>query len=553
MAEADRIPDDEWRLDDKSVERIEQEPRAAPATTGLAANLSHERLARAVYVVTAEHLAWCLVASYALITRIAALGARPLDAAQGADALSAFALATSGRDALASVDATWVTIIQGWIFAAVGASDANSRIVVMLCGLLLIALGFAMRPILGRAGSLAFAALIAVSPSMTYFSRGGSTAIASVALMMIAIVIAESVRRRASLPRAAGLGAAIAMWLSADPIGYLTAAAMIVSMIAVGAVDAMRLDHRRLRIRVWWERRRALVIVCTIVAFVLWLLLTTAFFTQPLVPMLDYDLHAAFAPPLIAWHRAVHRLIPILLFYEFIVAALAIVGVAAIVSGRIGGRFAAWSVVWGIVSLAMLASVGENSADAVVAIVVPLAILGAFAVDWMHRTAQWNSIRYATAAAVALTLYVQLATNFVYPAPDTSEAPWSRHALLFWSEPATSIQTARECERVLSAVPASGSAMIPDDAPQVQWYLRDLALTDSVAEANIVVDIGVTESGAVAGNPEATHFGFEEWWTPDFRTLTAARALTYFFTQRTWSDVEIRDLEIEVSKTGKPS
>lgn len=551
MAEPEKIADHEWRLDNGSVERVEPEPpRLAPPTTALAVNLSHVRLTRPIYVVTAEHLAWYLVAVYALVTRTLALGARPLDASQAADALSALALATNGRDALGSVSASWVTILQGWIFAAAGATDANSRIVVTLCGLLLIAIGFALRPVLGRAGALAFAALIAISPSMTYFSRGGSTAIASLAFMMVAIAIAESMRWRSSRRRAAALGAAIAMWLSADPIGYITAAAMLASLIVVGAVDAIRLDHRRLRLRVWWERHRGLLIVCAIVAIVLWLLLTTAFFTQPLAVLLDYYFHAAFEPPLIAWHRALHVLIPILAFYEFIVVALAIIGIVAIVSGRVGDRFAVWSVVWAVVSLAMFAAIGENSSDSAVAIVLPLALVGAFGVDWLHRSDRWNSIRYAVAAALALTLYVQVATNFVHPAPDASEAPWRRHALLFWSEPTTSIQTPTECERARSMVPAAATAMIPDDAPQVQWYLRDLALTDSITDASIVVNIGNTQGGAAAGNPDARQFGFEEWWAPDFHTLTASRALAYFFTQRTWSDVEIRTIAISTQKPG---
>jgi hypothetical protein len=95
--------------------------------------------------------------------------------------------------------------------------------------------------------------------------------------------------------------------------------------------------------------------------------------------------------------------------------------------------------------------------------------------------------------------------------------------------------------------------MIPDDAPQVQWYLRDLTLTDSITEASIVVNIAKTERGASAGDPDAPQFGFEEWWTPDFRTLTVGRALAYFFAQRAWSDVEIRDLEITTQKPAKPN
>src|ERR1039458_6708683 len=299
MAGADRIPDDEWRLGDKFIERAGHEPRLVPLITETAVNLSHERLTRAVYVVTAEHLGWYLVAVYALVTRAIALGARPLDAVDARDALAALAIATHGRAALASgagLHASWVAILQGWIFAAAGATDATSRIVMMLCGLLMLASGFAMRPYIGRAGALAFAALIAISPSVTYFSRGGSTVIASLAFMMIAIAIAESMRRQPGLVRAAGLGVAIALWLSADPIGYVTAAAMIVSLIFVGAGDAMRIDHLRLRLRISWERRRALVIVCAIVAAGLWVLLTTAFFTRSLATVAGYDLRAAFVP-----------------------------------------------------------------------------------------------------------------------------------------------------------------------------------------------------------------------------------------------------------------
>jgi len=554
MAGADRIPDDEWRLNDKSSERAGHEPRLVPLTTETAVNLSHERLTRAVYVVTAEHFGWYLIAVYVLVTRAIALGARPLDAPDARDALAALAMATHGSAALASgagLHASWVAILQSWIFAAAGATDATSRIVVMLCGLLMVASGFAMRPFLGRAGALAFAALIAISPSVTYFSRGGSTAIASLAFMMIAIAIAESMRRQPGLARAAGLGAAISLWLSADPIGYATAAAVIVSLILAGAGDAVRIDHRRLRLRVWWDRRRALVIVCAIVAAGLWSLLTTAFFTRSLATVVGYDLRAAFAWPPIAFGHGLHRSIAILVIYEFIILILAISGAIAIVSRRSGDRVAVWSMVWAIVSLMTLATVGANRSDAVLAILLPLTILAAYAVDWMHRSERWNSIRYAIAAAVVFTLYVQFAANFVHPAPDTSEAPWRRHALLFWSEPTTSIQTVRECKRARNAVsPAGAAAMIPDDneTPQVRWYLRDFALTDSPAAANIVVTIGKTQSGALAGNPDAPQFGFEEWWTPDFGTLTMAGAIRYLLTQTAWSDVEIRDLEIAIPR-----
>ncbi len=551
MATADKIPDDEWRLDDGSDEP-EPQPAPPPPTVAVT-NLSAERLARAVYVVTVEHLAWYVVAAYAIVTRIAALGARPLDPAPARNALAAFYIAAHGRAAFALADASWVTILEAWIFAAAGPNDANARIIVTLCGLVLVAVAFAMRPVLGRAGALAFGAIVAISPSLTYVTRGGSTAIASVTFMIVAIAIAESMRRRPTIVRAAGLGAAIALWLTADPIGYVTAAAIVASLLLVGAVDALRLDHRRLRLRVWWDRRRMQVIVGAIVAIGLWLVLATAFFHRPRVAAVEYYANAAFAPPAIAVHRATHTLVPILVFYEFIVVKLALIGIFAIITRRVADRFATWALVLAIVSLAILASLSANRSDGVVAIILPMAIVGAYAVDWMHRSERWGSIRYAIAGVIGLTLYVQLLVNFVYPAPDVSEAPWRRHALLFWSEPATSIQTVRECARAQNAVPLAGAtAMVPDDAPQIQWYLRDYSPTASADGASIVVTVGKTRSGSLAANPDAPQFGFEESWTPNFHALTPAAAISYLLTQRAWSAVEIRDLQIAVAPAKAP-
>jgi hypothetical protein len=94
--------------------------------------------------------------------------------------------------------------------------------------------------------------------------------------------------------------------------------------------------------------------------------------------------------------------------------------------------------------------------------------------------------------------------------------------------------------------------MVPDDAPQVQWYLRDYAPTASADGASIVVTVGQTRSGSLAVNPDAPQFGFEESWTPNFHKLTAAAAISYLLTQRAWSEVEIRDLQIVVAPAKAP-
>jgi hypothetical protein len=176
-------------------------------------------------------------------------------------------------------------------------------------------------------------------------------------------------------------------------------------------------------------------------------------------------------------------------------------------------------------------------------------MMAAFAIERMHHSVRWNSTRYALAGVAALTLHVQFLTNFAYPAPDTSEAPWNRRALLFWASPATAIGVRKECARAENSVPVHGaSVVVPDDAPQLAWCLRDLARANNAASASLVVTVGPTRSGAVAGNPDAPQFGFEESWNPDFHRMTFAGALRYFLTMRAWSEVEIRDLEILIQR-----
>ena len=52
-----------------------------------------------------------------------------------------------------------------------------------------------------------------------------------------------------------------------------------------------------------------------------------------------------------------------------------------------------------------------------------------------------------------------------------------------------------------NAVSPGAHAFIPDDAPQVQWYLRDFTQTASPEDANIVVTIGKTRKRRGRGQP----------------------------------------------------
>jgi hypothetical protein len=61
---------DQWHLGEEAEEpREESEPQPPLSRAPTVSNLSRDRLTRPVYVVTAEHLGWSLVAVYAVMTR----------------------------------------------------------------------------------------------------------------------------------------------------------------------------------------------------------------------------------------------------------------------------------------------------------------------------------------------------------------------------------------------------------------------------------------------------------------------------------------------------
>src|SRR5580658_8293098 len=99
MPDQTRRDIDEWRLGIEGPEAHRPEssvqppaqvqvPLSEPAPPP-PPNLSHHRLDAPLYVLTVEHLGWAAVALYALITRLGALGLRPLDFIEASRALFA--------------------------------------------------------------------------------------------------------------------------------------------------------------------------------------------------------------------------------------------------------------------------------------------------------------------------------------------------------------------------------------------------------------------------------------------------------------------------------
>src|SRR5271166_3695387 len=172
MPDQNRRDIDEWHLGIDAPE-VARPPLPAPVKAPEAPpppSLSDHRLDAPLYVLTVEHLGWAALALYALLTRLGALGLRPLDFIEASRALFAREIAGRGLGVLSVEQPSgWPDILRAGVFAAFGASDFGARIIAALFGLALIAAAYAMRRQLGRAGALAFATMLTLSPTLTYF------------------------------------------------------------------------------------------------------------------------------------------------------------------------------------------------------------------------------------------------------------------------------------------------------------------------------------------------------------------------------------------------
>lgn len=545
MPHDDKRGPDDWRLGIDPAERAELPP--APVAQGAEVHNAHSvrRLERALFVVTAEHLGWILVAAYTILSRFSALGERPMFPGEAARALGEYAFASGGQyPAAAAAGLGWIGIAQIGIFHAFGVSDFSARAVAALAAILLLGAAFALRYAIGRAGALGLAAMIALSPTMMYFSRTGTAANAAIAFVMVAVVLAMALARRPSALRAAGVALALVLAIGAGPVGAIGVLTAAIALVIVGIINAIAGGNTVLRVRVWWTRRGWLLVAGAIVFIAVWIFLIEILSAAPLrVP-----LWASFAPLLNAGATpalSVPRFyLAIIGFYEFAIALAALAGVIAIVARGVRSYFAGWCLVWTIVSLAVWTIARPYRAEFAIGFVVPMALLGACGLQWLHQRQAWEIVRYPVAAFAILTLYVQFLTNAVAAAPNASEANWQRRASLLWSEPATTIQIRDACSRAIKTAGPGATAALPGDAPAIAWYLRALSPAADPARASIVATR--IASSATAGSQSSYQFGFEERWSPDFSKLTPAAAAKFFLAARAWSEIQVDDLAIEV-------
>jgi predicted membrane-bound mannosyltransferase len=246
---------DDWQL---GPEPKTDEPVQLTVLKEPEPDLSAGRLERPLHTITIEHLAWTAVAVWALFSRCATLGACPLATTEARHALFEYDLANATRYAASAgyhpAWSGWIHLGEAGLFAVGGADDLGARLLFVISGLLMVAVAFAFRDEIGRAGAIALAALIAVSPTFTWFSRTSATGLPAAAMAMVTLVAFARLRRRPTFGRAMGLGCAGGLMAAADPAGLIVGGIFVIALALLGAYELVFSAGAFLRARVWIAR-----------------------------------------------------------------------------------------------------------------------------------------------------------------------------------------------------------------------------------------------------------------------------------------------------------
>jgi hypothetical protein len=485
------------------------------------------------------------------------LGERPLTATEAGPALFAYDLANRTNEAIAAgfhpLWPSWISLVQAGIFAAFGASDFTARIVFAVFGLILVAVAFATRPYVGRAGAIGAGTILAISPTTAWFSRAATSGIVAIALALATVALFMELTARPSSGRTSALGVTAGLMISADPMGLTNATILVAALAIIGLFKLVSTRHAYLHARVWSTRYGGLAATAILLA------VATCILSVAISGASRDDLRQAlwlfwpmrtsrFAGPLRA-------LILPLGFYEFLITIAAAGGILTVISLRTRTQFGFFVVVWTALSIAFYAAVPTHQPDQILMIIVPCAILAGIAIEYLYYTRAWKVTRAVLGTLVVLTLYMQLLGNFVYYAPDPAEAPWNQHGNLYWRGGATTIRAKSECNAVLERIAPARVTAYHDGQwpPALRWYLRAASPVASFGAATLVVETNPA-SAALPDSSAVTRFEYEESWSPRLADLNPRRALAYLLSQKIWGDITSRSVVVRtIPQIGSPA
>jgi uncharacterized protein (TIGR03663 family) len=543
-----RLPDsDEWRLGPPPQEDHELVPLVEPERK---TNLSTARLTRPVHVVTVENLAWGGMAIWAIVTRFIELGMVPLAPHEARHALFEYDLVNGTNWAAAAgyhpASAGWIHLVEAGLFAVAGATDSVARLIFVAAGLSIMPIAYLMRPYVGRAGAIALASLITVSPTFTYFSRTSTLEIATAALAMAVVAAFMAFSQGPTLLKAIGFGCGSGL-LCASMGGLVVGGIFLVVLTLLGVYQLIFTKRAFLNARIWLKRYASSLIVAIVAAALLWCASEASLFKAVDIARNIKKLWLDFMVG--NYLAGLKYYAPEVLLYDFLILLAAIFGLIVIVFLRQWSGFAAFCLFWTLVSCAYFLGAHQRESQRLVLMLLPLTFVGALGIDYLHQTDAWPYARIALIALGAVAAYVQVLSSFKYAAPAANETPWERHANLYWREGATPAEARADLNEIRQRFPGEGGTVFSRETwqPSLRWYLRDFRPSDSAKTADLVINpnppaVRVQHSDV----DKLIGIEIQESWNPRLDGLTLTRAIHFVFTADAWSPLQTDAIAIMV-------
>jgi uncharacterized protein (TIGR03663 family) len=496
-----------------------------------------------------------VIVGLALVVRLVKLGDRPMHHDESLDAWFSWRIS---RGEPYTYDPVYHGPLRfyltGGLFRLAGDTEVTARLLAACCGAGLVALAGGLRRWLGDVGSLAAAAMLAVSPSMLYFSRFGREDVPFALLELGLLVVTASWLTRPARWHPPVAGALLAAAFATKETSFIVVAVM--GSYLGGLLVLELLDRHRGRAptgssiaaAILAPGRRSLALGAA--AFVV--VFSACFsvgFTNPggiVDGAVDGIRYWLSQQPVNRGDQPWPFYLALLAGYEWPILPLAAVGAVTVVRRPDPVRgLLLWTAV---ANLIVYSWASERFPWLVVHPLLPIVLVAGIGVQhlWQHRTAgatPWARAVPATVAAAVVAL-AAIAVPVAY-----AQATDTRHLLV-------SVQTSEDLLDVRDRLERLYAAAPDDEAPTVvvdtsnsgtwpwAWYLRDrpvlyadlAADPDAATDADVVIAMA-SNAPRLPTPPDGWHarpFAHRVWWLPPWSDSDAADWLGWIATRRTF-------------------
>jgi len=330
--------------------------------------------------LTVEKAIYFVIALIAVGLRLYKLGGRPMQAGEAAQALVAWHFAQGVAQGLPPGQISPLLFTGNmFLFAVFGAGDFLARLVPALSGALLAIGPYFLRQRLGRMGALAASFLLAISPSVLFFSRylGGEIIVATCALAITWGLFEYLEQRQPKHLYLIAVALALALTAGAGTYTFLFVVVSFVLVLALVNRFLSSSEYWQMVLNAWRAARREKGVLRdsgTLLA-VLFILLSTSFLLRFSGLQDGIDLFPAWLsafPPRVGGHPWYYHL-QLLLVYEPLILVFGLAAVLYLLRRR--DLFSLVLAYWSGIALLIYFIAGGRGPGDVLLIVVPLALL----------------------------------------------------------------------------------------------------------------------------------------------------------------------------------